>query len=899
MKQLKKMSARDTISCDVTKNLLKPKSIYGKVENQDLELYNKDGTTDVSLPPQVHSGSEKKDSSIQKMVRTSGEWKASQLKYLEMSSKKKVQPIFSSNHDNDINCYDYSSRSKLKTKNVAGLRKKKNAKPSWGNFKQIKSKEFLSRKGYERKGDTDSKNKVGMTWDEIIDHTDSSKEKVNLVYRQKKSKIQRSSRIVDIYKEKSKAMYEPKKLLFRSKKKKATESLNKKQILAQFDEIQLKYNIDLTKSKQTRTGRKIIRDVSPKAFAHQESRPERKALRLKPSKQLKLEGLISDDHDKPEKGSENLSQYQSLNYSVDPLMKKQKKKSISQKKFKDYSEQIKRRAKKGNKPLHVRNKSSATLIENKFVRVRPNKMKKISLNEQRSMHSEILSNLREQSYRYIPKAKTKNYFQKISKKKFTAKIRNQNKHEVKQFDGGSEVEEIPKLQTQKDLQIKEYEPYVKSMDTESMSFVNNVDHIQIKEEIFLKDNHSNKFASHQEIFDNISKDIPDHTEPGPSKLSLKKNSRNNSVFNDSLKPKRNRREHSEPKELIKKSLQHKKQSVYKKSILNYTKPKNRKYKRKKDKNYLKDFSTLRAGESFKVKEKNMTQKTDKDFSRFNLPSKKKFTFKGEKKFCFQNQNSPNVSNMNRKEELPVNSLTLNGVAVEAEKKPSFLVRKNRHYIINDILEKKGIDLNVLSNKNVKKGGNKDFVFWGKESRKEVQVEKQPRKKSRSVKISLNNIRSSVVHLEKALAKEKNRLKNICNVTKNKPKIGLNPKLKKTNKKKTINLNLKPKENCDLKSPKNFKMADKQLAEETHLKKKINMDKKNKKKTGKLSTKNLLNKFNKMSYFDYKKNRRGKQIEKQTKKHKRYIAHEDKLYLEGEDTEHHQVGKTKKTHLYER
>ena len=56
MKQLKKMSARDAISCDISKNLVKRGiSVLAK----DLELYNKDGLTDVSFPPEQF-GSEKK-----------------------------------------------------------------------------------------------------------------------------------------------------------------------------------------------------------------------------------------------------------------------------------------------------------------------------------------------------------------------------------------------------------------------------------------------------------------------------------------------------------------------------------------------------------------------------------------------------------------------------------------------------------------------------------------------------------------------------------------------------------------------------------------------------------------------------------------------------------------------
>lgn len=879
MKQLKKMSARDAISCDISKNLVKRGiSVLAK----DLELYNKDGLTDVSFPPEQF-GSEKKGS-CQKLMETSGEWKNPKVEYLDVSEKGALQGVFSSSHDNDINCYDNSEKSNVKIRKYPIHREKKTGKASWKNFKYLKAKGF-----YDQKNIVEAKRLGGITWEEILDNSDSSREKVNLVYRQKKSQIQRSSRVVDIYKEKSKAMYEPRKPLLRSKKKLEASDSKQNEILAQFDEIQIKYNIDLTRSKQSRTGRKGMREASIPKGTSKEPRRERKALRLKPSKQLKLERLISEDNEPNEKETANLSQYQSLNYSVDPLVKKPKKKSISQKKYKDYSEQIKKRVFQENKPLHIRNKSSATLIENKFVRIRPNKIKKISLNEQKSMHSEILSNLREQSYRYISKAKAKNYFQKISKKNFKMKKRKYNKTDTKKFPEGSDYEHGERKG--KDLRIKEYDPYIKSVETESLSFVNNIEHIELKNEAFLQEGLSNKFASHQELFDNISNKGLGEKD---NQASLKKQSENNSVFNESLEPKRKRREHSEPKELIKKSLQHKKQSVYKKSILNYTKPKNRKYRRKKDKTYLKDFSTLRAGESFKVKEKNVTQKVEKDYSRFNFGSKKKFVLRPDRKLCFQNQNSPNPGNVSRKDEIPLNSLQLNPVG-EAEKKVPNPAKKNRHYIINDLLEKKGIDLNILSNKNAKKPSNKEILFRGRNEKKEPE---RQRKKSRSVKISLNNIRSSVVHLEKALAKEKNRLMNICNVTKNTKKHPTALKAKKLVKKKTANMNLKIKENNEVKSPKINKIMEASHFEEISKKVKPNPEKK-KKKTGKLSTKNLLNKFNKMSYFDYKKNQKGRYGERQGKKNKKNLNLEEKLNIEEENDNETFPEKPRKLHLYER
>ena len=577
------------------------------------------------------------------------------------------------------------------------------------------------------------------------------------------------------------------------------------------------------------------------------------------------------------------------------MMKKQRKKSVSQKKFKDYSEQIKKRRLFGKKPLHVRNKSSATLIENKFVsRIRPKKIKKISLNDQRSMHSEILTNLREKSYRYIPKHKSKNYFQNLSKKKFKFKRSKNPQIRVDDFNG-----EINKKENEdkKDLQIKEYEPYIKSVETECASHVNHVDHIQLKEEIFGKGELDNKFASHHELFDQIKKSsegIPKQRKP-----SLLKNSERNSIFNESVKAKHKRREHSEPKELIKKNLQYKKQSGYKKSVLNYTKPKNKKIKRKKDKKYLKDYTTLRAGESFKLKEKFGGKK--KEFMRGHGLHKKKNFFQMDKKIFGVNLNSPFSGTQNKNEEKSSNSMALNPIQIEGDKKSSFIVKKQRHYIVNDILEKKGFDLNILSNKNGRKNNNNgEFIFRGKNQRKEqkeTKEQKEQRKQSKSVKISLNNIRSSVAHLEKALAKEKNRLKNICNLTKNTKKASHQSKIKKTNKKKhTIH---KHRDNVDTKSPNLNKIMETKTFEEGTLKKKIILEKK-KKKIGKLSTKNLLNKFNKMSYFEFKKNLKGKRGERTAKRNKKQINNEEKLqYEDNTDFGNYQISKNKKNPLYER
>lgn len=286
MKQLKKMSARGTISCDVSKKLVKRGKV---VQNQtrDLELYNKEGTTDASVPPQKRKGS---GLLSRKMGKSIEEWNSQEIGYLEMSQEQEVQGIFSSSHDNDINCYEYSDKlSKQQEKQKR--HKKRNAKGSWKDFKELKSRQFESKKiEWESKGK--SSQKIGrMPWEEMKDPKTDSRDKVNLVYRQKKKPSQRSSRIVDIYKEKSRALYEPKKPVFHSKKKAG--DIGRSDIFAQFDEIQAKYNIDLMKSKQIRTGRKKERKASPSVNV--ETRKTRKQIRLKPAKQLKLEGLITNE----------------------------------------------------------------------------------------------------------------------------------------------------------------------------------------------------------------------------------------------------------------------------------------------------------------------------------------------------------------------------------------------------------------------------------------------------------------------------------------------------------------------------------------------------------------------------------------------------------------------------
>ena len=335
MKQLKKMSARGTISCDVTKKLIK-RSKVSQNQTRDLELYNKEGTTDASIPPKKRKGSELLSRKMEKSIE---EWNSQEIGYLEMSQEQEVQGIFLSNHNNDINCYEYSDKISKEKKQIKIRQKKRDKKGSWKDFNDLKSRKFASKKIPWHPKENSSKKLGGLRWDEREDpNTDSSRDQVNLVYRQKKKPSQRSSRIVDIYKEKSRALYEPKKPVFHSKKKAG--GPGRSDIFAQFDEIQAKYNIDLMKSKQIKTGRKKIRNASPSLNVQTENRKPRKQIRLKPSKQLKLEGLITDEPVVEIQG--NLSQYQSLNYSVDPMMKKQRKKSVSQKKFKDYSEQIKK-----------------------------------------------------------------------------------------------------------------------------------------------------------------------------------------------------------------------------------------------------------------------------------------------------------------------------------------------------------------------------------------------------------------------------------------------------------------------------------------------------------------------------------------------------------------------------
>ena len=815
MKQLKKMSARGTISCDVAKTLNSRIQSRSK-KDSNLELYNKIGISELSIKSKINQGSVNTSNSP-KVLKTSQDWKSRPIEYIDMPEKKQLQGIFSSNQDNEINCYDYSNKANIQKAELK--RKKRVAQGSWKDFRDLKSKRLKYKNTQWINKGKSSKKIVGTTWDEFVDQkTDISGDQVNLVYRQKKNSTQRSSRIVDIYKVKSRKIHEQESGV--NSKKKMVKGVD---ILAQINKIQAKFNIDLGKNKQTRTGRKKMRNVSPSLNSKKEKM--KKQTMQKKSKHLKLGRLINEEMNPGDNHQSNLSQYQSLNYSVDPMIKK-KKKSVSQKKFKDYSEQIKKRPLFGAKVLHIRNKSSATLVENKFVnRIRPKKIKKISLNEQKSMHSEILANLREQSYRYLPKGKSKNYFLKLSKKTFKFRKKKASIHKIKKFPVTSDNEVHP-MSNQKDLQIKEYDPFVKS-ENETNSQVYNIDQIVIKNENSQKED--NKFASHYELFDKVeTRDMKKQRKP-----SLKKQSGNNSVYEEGLKVRQKRREHSEPKEVIKKSLQHKKKSVYKKSILNYTKQKNRKNKRKKDKNYLKDFSTLRVGESFKIKEKNLTKKMDKDYMRGNV-HRKRGMYGIDKKQYIGQPNAHHHGVGEKGEDKVANSMTQNAIQIENDKKVPLIIRKPRQYIVNDILEKKGFDMNVLSNKNAKKG-SKDFIFRGRTKDKE----KKERKKSRSVKISINNIRSSVAHLEKALAKEKNRLKNICNVAKNGKKMSGQVKIKKIQKRKMQNL--KTKENCELKSPKMSKILETQTFEELGTKKKGGNDKK-KKKIGKLSTKNQKHNF---------------------------------------------------------
>lgn len=851
MKQFK-MSARGTISCDVAKKLEHRRHARLKKSN-DLELYNKEGTAERSGDKQPE-----KASASQKLMKTSGEWKARDIEYLRMGGRQDIQVLFSSSHDNDINCYEYSDQqarvSKKDTK-----RKQQTEQGSWKELREWKLRGPVSG-GLKWKDGRGSRKRVELTWDELVDQkTDTSHDNLNLVYCRRKKQTQRSTRFVDIYKVQSKPTQES----GQGRARQAPSTMEKTDIFAQFDEIQAKYNIDLAKTKPSQTGRRKPRNPSPSAHLPPRKLPARKLLRLKPSQQLKLEGLISEESPGVEPQS-NLSQYQSLNYSVDPMVKK-KETSASQKKFKDFSQQMKRRPLLGSRVLHVRNKSSATLIENKFAsRIRPKKVKKISLNEQRSMHSEMLSNLREQSYRYISRGNPRNYFQKISKKTFKLGVK--GVRGPGRLETGGEAGE----RSEKDLRIKEYEPFVKSVETESASQANVLEQIELKRETLLKEGLENKFASHHELFDEggFARDA----DPQARKQSLKGKSGSGSVYNESLKPKRKGREHSEPKDLVKKSLQHKKKSVYKRSILNYTKPKNRKIKRKKDKKYLKDFSTLRAGESFKGRDR----LGKRDHARPHLAQRRRGLFRPEAK---PGTTQEGAGPAQKGEDKPVSSMTLNAVQTEGDKKGPVLQRP-RHYIVNDILEKKGFDLNMLSGKNgknAKKGAPPEFLFRPK----------QERQNSKSVKISLNNIRSSVAHLEKALAKEKNRLKNICNLTKA-------VKSKKMSKRKPLNLNLKTKENCDAKSPKQTRPAEAPAGEEPPSKKKA-LGEKKKKKTGKLSTKNLLNKFNKMSYFEFKKNMKGRRPDKALKRPKRG---EERPPAE-QEWGPLAVSKVKKTALYER
>lgn len=767
MKQFK-MSARGTISCDVAQSLAHRRHSRLKKSN-DLELYNRNPPTEFSAPPGKPCAKDTGAAAPQ-LAKTGGDWKSREVDFLDAKSRAEVQPMFSSSKDIDTRGAEKPGHTGRGTKRTQ--REKETREWKFGGDSQRK----VGRKSCRCK-----KKALG---------SDVNSEKLRLVYRQRKHQEQRSSRVVDIYKAQSRAV---------------RESKGRPDVFAQFEEIQAKFDIDLGKSRQGGSGR----IMSPRLRVQPGRGATKKLLRLKPPRQLKLERLIGEEPDA------QLSQYQSLNYSVDPLMRKEK--SASQKKFKDFSQQLRRRPMRRAQALHVRNKSSATLAENKFAsRARPKKIKKISLNEQKSMNSEALSNLREQSFRYLSRADPRGYFQRLARRPF--RFRPGKQSLAAQGESG------------KNLRIKEYEPFGQSLETQINAPA------PLEPQLALaRQELRNKFASHHEFFDEggFGKAL--------EKESLKEESERESETGES--PVGGRGQSCAPKEPAKKSLPRKKKSGARRAMLNYTKPKNRRARRPREKKPAREFEAGRGNASYKAKERLARRRAEREPPRGAPGHRRKGLFPVEKKASAMHTGAV------RAEDRPANSMTLNAVQGESEKKVPGM-RRARQYIVNDILEKKGFDLNVLSGKNGKKA---EALFRAKAERRN----------SKSVKLSLNNIRSSVAHLEKALAKEKNRLKNICSLAKpGKRAPAAKPKRRRH---LHLHLQLRPKGSVDVKSPKAPRAFEAGLGDEGALRKRGD---KKKKKGGKLSTKNLFTKFNKMSYFEFKKHKKGRRAEKGARREKK-------------------------------
>ena len=942
MKALKKMANRNTTSCDVQKTLTSRSKLMDIKELDKLYLYKKIDSGEPS-PKKIHQQGysiNKNYFSNKKQLDLSTDWRSGQEpirkregNYIEVGKTSREELVFSSSQENGINFYEFSNKKKKKLQPlmrlkdtqikrelskgiVDSLKEAKSMKDDklqsiWQEFNRIKEQH-----GLENDIPGTSLRKVDSH--RIRDLSAKRKSNIpisrmNLVYKEERTQVRHTpSKVVDIYKEKSRALYEERGVSGKlAKKKKKHRKIAEKsdergkssfishtnKVLVKLEEIKARFNLNLTKGKRKRKTKKLSPGIGwksgvPRVKPKKGKVPKQESIvkQVQLEEMIKINNQIAKGKQSDLSMSQKISQYQSLNYSERPKSKDSSKMKNSgsriykKLKIKEKGNTSNKNIKRCNERAHIRNNSSSTLVENVLIKGTQNRgkaTKKISNKDRNSMHSDMLINVREQTFKHMKDLSSRKYTKPISRTKRDLSTKNFSECRKRNFNTGNSRRKI-NLQTRrqmigKDLQIKEYDPLLKSEDCQNLA--KKVKQVEKPSKVSNMDPENDQklltgkcFSSHHELYGQSEQQKKTQRISGRNK-----DSSDGIVVNKSLESiwsnKRLKRGSSYNDNLVFTK------KIMKQSVLNKKPSKNaEKDKPKLDKRSSKIKEELEAQRSFIVNSKKKRAWKNRLVSEDKRKLRKQF----------YKQGSTTINNLSSKTKNEKEVINYSGLVNESGRS---LVFRPKGYIVSNILEKKGFLLSKKSSKIAK-------IEAIDEPTQNKKSEGKRRRQSQSVKRTVNGMRRSAVHLDKAIVKFNNKKPNFCNVSaiiKNKIKSGFQQRVKKP-KKKILHLNLKTKENLHVRSPKIKQHPEGAIGEEINKKRGIHFEKK-KRKLNLLSTKNLLSKFNKISYFEFKKSRKGG--ERTGQKLRKDPQEKDERTHKDQSERNFSVNKVSKRNLYER
>lgn len=650
------------------------------------------------------------------------------------------------------------------------------------NLNNIKENWFCSFS--ETKVVDSASGKAGRSSKESPKPAQTEQKKVRRLYKGKQPSLlkQKSGLVVDIYRQKTN---------LQSTEPNEQGRISSDCVQKKLEDIQIKFGLSLHKESKSR------------------NKPQFR--NWKQTKHLRLEGLFKEES--------QVAQYQSLNYSIEPAKYPVRNKSGSQQKA-GRSENY-RQKKVHLKPVTIRNKSSA-MVSNSRGNVKGlDHLKK-------SQNSEQIFSVREPR-RVAQKKTLKNYFQRLSKIKSTRPEQVKNHCKSGKFKFDLTFQRTPDQARKKRLKVCAMN--IRSMDMELSPKIRRFGEIELKPTATKQNADQQGLSSLSNLKQRVLK--KKNRDLGEKDADDRRQGESVSNLAPLVETKKKRKERSEPKLQLKKTKKRLRRKPGKKNTHSYVNRKPPKAKKKKF--CFKTYFKTSIGESMRAQNK-------ANGERAQWPGRKprKLKLHDLKLQCgdWLVKTNSVVQTSKRVAEKGLASGRVKKrkpLVIEVEAPSSQVSKQSRNYVVNDILEKKGICINLFDPR----------VAEGKFEKIGSQH------KSKSVNRVSANIRSSIANVEreakdKAITRRPNRRGK---------KRGLGDK-NRNNRLKMLNLDLRTKDFSRLASPKqkkSFKLHKRD--ENVRNKKNVSL---RKKKPTKPSTKNLMNKFNKMSYFQFKKTKRKQQ-----------------------------------------